>query len=159
MSDNKNKKYVYLVGNDKVGFQAYSYDKTMVKNYLKQYPHLTFKKVKNTSKLQTVLFSNHEIFEFFEGSFLTESEEEFFVESLGQLITDVQYNISSFKDHISCLKLTEEEKECIKSFIIFLYKLFEAYENCESENDNMELFDHGKAFKYFAKNVLGVNYG
>ena len=160
MKVNNKKKYVYLVGSSRIGYTAHSYDKQIVKAYIKQFKKSNYqcKKVKLTPKLEQFLIDDNEIYylTYAEDCLLTNGEESFMLESFHQFKIDTEYYLNSFIEKCYYLKLTDFERKQLSVFSRYIFNTIRKSEDSsyDNENDEFEIFNYKKVVKYFIKHVL-----
>lgn len=150
--------YVYLIACKGVGYKGYTYEKDTAKRYVKHRKDHIYKKVKNSPKLESVLGLNDEIVSYDKDVLLTLSEEEYFIESLGQLCSDLSHCAPRILDAIKYIKFSKEEKDSIDELVLFIenyIKLMELETNCDdTELSVFNIVDNTEAIRYFIKNNL-----
>lgn len=154
----KNKKHVYLVGTDRGGYAGYSFSKKDAKAFVKYRKGFVLKKIKNTEKVFENLNLNDEIIDFGYDVLMTGSEEEFFIESFNQYLTDTENELKLLSPLLSFLKCSEEEKHHVDDIRTFI-KNYLSVVKLTDENDvdtitTWDLIDEVEAKRYFIKNVL-----
>jgi len=155
--ENKEPKHVYIFGNKSLGFHGHTYYKDEAKKILKARKGLKVKKIKNDKYCKAVLSVNTEFINYYEGTYVTCDEEEYFLESFQQFQQDVLKQIDTLIDNIKFFKLTEEEKYLMKYLIDYLldyqdYMLRGQYEDGGEAYES--LFNNSEAMRWFVANVL-----
>lgn len=164
-SDKKMPKHVYLIGSENVGYQGYTYEKKVLKGFLKhRSKHFTSKKVK-TAKVHEHLHLSDEIIPFADDIFMFGSEEEFFLESFGPYLNDTMSCLDRLTKQLKVLKLTEEEKKTLSHLELFVKNVKALHKFSEEfDCDDIEAYENGihmdnvvdwdEAKRYFIKHVL-----
>lgn len=161
-------KYVYLVGNE-YHISAFSYNKDIAKLYLKQKnsKSLNMVKVKVTEKVKQNLHEHLEINKTVlvpdSDIFLTESDEEYIIESLSNFLDDVSRGLEKILINIDYLKFNDDELDDIKQFKSLLKHINkmlkkmddgEYVENCYDEIDRFALINMETVVKFAKKYFL-----
>lgn len=161
MSKNPEPKYVYIFGNDKVGFHGHSYDKDDAKNIEKSRKGLKMVKVKNDKHCKETLSINTEFLSCYGDIYVTANEEEFFIESFQQFQDDSIHTIDRLIEQLRYLRFNKKEKQLIEYFVSYLldYQDFMVrgrYEDIdEDEYEKYDaLFNDEAALRWFVENVL-----
>lgn len=153
-------KHVYLIGNN-YGFIGYTYEKDVLKGFLKHRKgNFRTKKVK-TNKVAQHLHLDNEIIPISDKVYMTGSEEEFFNESFFTFLSDTIRRAEELLGLIKVLKLSEDEKKKIQPMIEFTnniinyYRLYEsgAYDDVADSSFD-DIIDWVEAKHYFVKHVL-----
>lgn len=147
----KKHKHVYLVGNERQGYVAHAFDKKIAKGYVKQYKHYYYRKVKNTIKLKQFLVDDNEIHAYDGGLYLTDSEEMYAFEALGQFFIDIEYTLTAVMENSHYLKLTDEERYQLKAFSKYIFNFIYKYNNDDFGSD---LLNQKGMLKHFVKHVM-----
>lgn len=161
MKNDKIKKHVYLLGNDVTGLLAYTYKKEDAKEFNEQRKRsYSIKKVKLNDKVKSLLCDDLEITRCCcsPNYLVTQSEEEYILNSLDQLVDDSIRSINSFLSYYKYLNLTDNEKEDINNLSEFfksLNKVFEKLDNYDyEEHTRSDLFNMDEVIKFAVKYIL-----
>jgi len=145
----KNKK-VYIFGNEKIGYQGYTYDKGIAEGVCKNRKHLNCVKIKNDEDLNFEYGENY--ITLGDDLFMTESEEIYYCEAFSQYQLDAAFYSNSLLKSIKYFNFTDDEKSIIKyliSFLLYYNNLIETGEYLAED-----VFDNNKTIKYFINEVL-----
>lgn len=150
-------KHVYIFGNNSLGFHGHTYYKPDVKKILKARKHLKVKKIKNDDYCKSVLSVNTEFIDYYENTYVTCDEEEYFLEAFDQFKRDVLNHIDTLVENIVYFKLNEEERQFVKYLIDYLldyqdYMLNGQY--CDDGETYENMFNNSEAMRWFVANVL-----
>ena len=157
MKTRQDPKYVYIFGNDTLGFHGHTYDKDDVKKILKNRKHLKVKKIKNDNYCKAVLSVNTEFIDQYRPSYITCDEEEFFIEAFTQFKQDILKHIDTLVETIKFIKFNDDEKQLINFLITYLLDYQEYMLNGQYEDGGElyeTLFNNTEAMKWFVANVL-----
>jgi len=129
-----NIKFIYLLGNDKIGFHSHTHDKEIAKKFAKQRDGVyKIKKVKYTKKLYETLSCNTELVTHDGENYMSAIEEEYYFDSFAQWESDILHYIKYFLKYDKYIKYTKSEKKRMKELHNFL-KHYIKYRNDVYDN-------------------------
>lgn len=152
-------KHVYIVArendNRPCTFMGYTYDRTILRKFLKTRKSCIYRKVK-TKEVYQYLTCDEEINDYGNDVCMTDDEFMYFEESLMEKLDNIFYHFEQLQIKLNMIKFTKKEYDDISKLLSLIknIKMLHDMDGCTENLSMGDIINWNKCQKYFIKHVL-----